>query len=85
MHRVVLPPAMDRFTGKERMTRAMYSIPYFLVPDETAPVDTLKECISEAKPARYAPVKQYGEYRVMRGNVQYESKRPEANGIAAAG
>lgn len=85
MHRVVLPPAEDRFTGEERLTRARYSIPYFVVPDENAPVETLAECISEAKRARYAPIKSYGDYRVMRGNVQYESKRREANGIAAAG
>ena len=78
MHRVTLPSTEDRFTGEERMTRARYSIPYFVVPDETAPIETLSACISTEKPARYESIKSYGDYRIMRGNVQYESKRPEA-------
>ncbi|KAF2098251.1 Clavaminate synthase-like protein [Rhizodiscina lignyota] len=84
MHRVTLPPAEDRYTGKDRMTRARYSIPYFVVPDETAPIKTLEECITQAKPAHYAPLESYGDYRILRGSVQYESKRPEPNSIAAA-
>jgi isopenicillin N synthase-like dioxygenase len=80
-----LPPTEDRFTGEERMTRERYSIPYFIAPDEAAPVETLSACISKEKPARYEPIKSYGDYRIMRGSVQYESKRPESEVVAAAG
>lgn len=85
MHRVTLPPTVDRFTGADRMTRERYSIPYFVVPDESAPIETLRHCLSAEKPAKYAPIESYRQYRLMRGNVQYESKREEPQTVAAVG
>ncbi|TVY22573.1 2-oxoglutarate-Fe(II) type oxidoreductase [Lachnellula hyalina] len=75
LHRVTLPPANshDRFTGLERMTRARYSIPYFVGPDSDAVIACMRECASARNPVKYEPVVQK-EYRLMRGRLQYEDK-----------
>ena len=70
LHRVTLPEEQDRFTGEERLTRARYSIPYFVAPDSTAVIECLAECTSEANPAKYGPVVQR-EYDLMRGKLHY--------------
>ncbi|KAF8848237.1 thymine dioxygenase [Acephala macrosclerotiorum] len=70
LHRVTLPPAADRFSGEERMTRARYSIPYFVSPDIDAVIECIKECSSKENPVRYEPVVQR-EYRLMRAKLQY--------------
>lgn len=70
LHRVTLPPAEDRFTGSERMTRARYSIPYFISPDVDARIEVMSECASESNPTKYEPVIQR-EYRLMRAKLQY--------------
>lgn len=68
MHRVQLPPLQDRFSGDEKMTRARYSIPYFLTTDP----DLLIEClrIGEEQPPRYEPITQR-DYAAMRARMQY--------------
>lgn len=68
LHRVTLPPFQDRFTGGERMTRARYSIPYFLTTDP----DLLIECLrfDEGCPPKYEPITQR-EYSAMRARMQY--------------
>jgi isopenicillin N synthase-like dioxygenase len=73
LHRVTLPPAEDRFTGVERITRARYSIPYFVSPDIDAVIECMTECASEGNPVKYEPVVQ-GEYRLMRAKLQYPDK-----------
>jgi len=70
LHRVTLPPAADRFTGEERMTRARYSIPYFVSPDIDAVIECMKECAGDDNPVKYEPVVQK-EYRLMRAKLQY--------------
>lgn len=70
MHRVTLPPLSDRFEGKERMTRARYSIPYFVSPDGDSVVECLPVCMSEERPAKYEATK-WDEYRKMRAALQY--------------
>lgn len=70
LHRVTLPPAQDRFTGTERMTRARYSIPYFVSPNVDAVIEVMPECSSESNPAKYEPIVQ-GDYRLMRAKLQY--------------
>ncbi|CZR60692.1 related to isopenicillin N synthase and related dioxygenases [Phialocephala subalpina] len=69
---VTLPPAADRFSGEERMTRARYSIPYFVSPDIDAVIECMKECSSKENPVKYEPVVQR-EYRLMRAKLQYRS------------
>ncbi len=73
LHRVTLPPASDRYTGAERMTRARYSIPYFVSPDIDAVIECMKECADAKNPVKYEPVVQ-GEYRLMRAKLQYPEK-----------
>lgn len=70
LHRVTLPPIEDRFTGEERMTRARYSIPYFVSPDSDSVIECIPECANELNPPKYEPVMQ-GEYRRMRAKLQY--------------
>ncbi len=73
LHRVTLPPADDRYTGAERMTRARYSIPYFVSPDIEAMIECMKEMADEKNPAKYEPVVQR-EYRLMRAKLQYPDR-----------
>jgi len=54
------------------MTRARYSIPYFVSPDVNAVIECLDACTDEAHPARHVPIVQ-GDYRLMRARVQYKS------------
>ncbi|RVX66388.1 hypothetical protein B0A52_09618 [Exophiala mesophila] len=67
-HRVQLPPLQDRFTGASKMTRARYSIPYFLTTDP----DLLIECLiaDENHPPKYEPITQR-DYAAMRARMQY--------------
>lgn len=76
LHRVTLPPLADRYSvtdDEQRMTRARYSIPYFVSADPEAVIECLSECTSPARPAKYEPVTQ-AEYGRMRAKVQYRSK-----------
>ncbi|KEF52791.1 uncharacterized protein A1O9_11208 [Exophiala aquamarina CBS 119918] len=68
MHRVQLPPLQDRFSGDNRMTRARYSIPYFVTTDP----DLLIECLrfDEEHPPKYGPITQR-DYAAMRARMQY--------------
>jgi isopenicillin N synthase-like dioxygenase len=70
LHRVTLPPFQDRFTGVERITRARYSIPYFVAPNSDALIECIPECASKSNPAKYEPVIPR-EYFAMRGRLQY--------------
>jgi len=68
MHRVQLPPLQSRFSGDNRMTRARYSIPYFITTDP----DLLVECLrfDEEHPPKYEPITQR-DYSAMRARMQY--------------
>ncbi|KAI1764458.1 thymine dioxygenase [Hypoxylon sp. FL1150] len=71
LHRVTLPPVEDKQQGDGRlMTRARYSIPYFVSPDPQAVIECLAVCTDEAHPIKYEPVVQE-DYRRMRGRGQY--------------
>jgi isopenicillin N synthase-like dioxygenase len=61
------------------MTRARYSIPYFVSPDIDAVIECLAECASADNPIKYEPVVQR-EYRLMRAKLQY----PETGGKMTA-
>lgn len=67
-HRVQLPPLQDRFEGEERMTRARYSIPYFVTTDPDVTIESLRT--NDARPPRYEPITQR-EYSAMRARMQY--------------
>ncbi|TVY46716.1 2-oxoglutarate-Fe(II) type oxidoreductase [Lachnellula occidentalis] len=73
LHRVTLPPS--HHNPPDRMTRARYSIPYFVAPDSDAVIACLKECASASNPVKYEPVVQK-DYRLMRGKLQYSEKAP---------
>ena len=70
VHRVTLPPKQDRFTGDDRMTRARYSIPYFVSPEGHSMIKCLPSCTNEGNPAKYKPIV-WDEYRLQRASVQY--------------
>jgi len=77
LHRVTLPPDEDKYTGPDRMTRARYSIPYFVGPDSDAVIECMPECTNENNPVKYGPIVQR-EYRLMRGKLQYPDKIPQS-------
>lgn len=70
LHRVTLPPLSDRYEGSQRLTRARYSIPYFVSADPESLVECLPVCIDAAHPVKYDPVTQ-DDYRKLRAKVQY--------------
>lgn len=61
IHRVHLPPLQDRYTGKERMTRGRYSIPYFVCPTRETLMECLPVCHSKENPPKYEPML-YSDY-----------------------
>lgn len=63
------------------MTRARYSIPYFVSPDTTSVIECLPACATEKNPAKYPPVVQE-DYRRMRAKLQYPDKPPGEAGHA---
>ncbi|PQE12637.1 thymine dioxygenase protein [Rutstroemia sp. NJR-2017a BBW] len=73
LHRVELPPLADRYittpTG-ERITRARYSIPYFVSPDVDKTISCLPESVRVGETPKYDPVV-FGEYAKMRSALQY--------------
>ncbi|KXS97062.1 hypothetical protein AC578_10806 [Pseudocercospora eumusae] len=73
-HRVRQPPRDDRYSGPERMTRARYSIPYFIVTDPDTLIECLPTCIDEEHPAKYEPVVQEDWARLRRG-IQYPTAK----------
>lgn len=77
VHRVTLPPKQDRFTGDERMTRARYSIPYFVSPEGPTVVECLPSCIDEKHPVKYKPIR-WNDYMLMRASMHYEAPPEEA-------
>ena len=81
VHRVSLPPKQDRFTGYERLTRARYSIPYFVSPKGESIVTCLPSCTDEKHPAKYGPIK-WNDYMLMRASMQYDSKPQEVEAAA---
>ena len=81
VHRVTLPPRQDRFTGDERMTRARYSIPYFVSPEGQSVIECLPSCADEKRPVKYKPIV-WDDYRLMRASMQYETK-PEETAVGA--
>ena len=70
VHRVSLPPKQDRFTGDDRMTRARYSIPYFVSPKGESIVECLPSCTDKEHPAKYGAIK-WNDYMLMRASMQY--------------
>lgn len=81
VHRVTLPPKQDRFTRDERMTRARYSIPYFVFPEGPTVVECLPSCTDETHPAKYGPIK-WNDYMLMRASMQYK-EQPKETKVAA--
>lgn len=67
-HRVQLPPLQDRFTGKQRMTRKRYSIPYFVTTDPDITIECLR--LQDGRAPKYEPITQR-EYSAMRARMQY--------------
>jgi isopenicillin N synthase-like dioxygenase len=70
LHRVQLPPLQDRFSGKERMTRQRYSIPYFVTTDPDLVIECLEGRFEAGERKKYEAVTQR-EYSNMRARMQY--------------
>lgn len=66
LHRVTAPP-MDSETG---ITKARYSIPYFVSANKDRVVDSLPGTFSESNPRKYEPITA-GDYLAMRLNATY--------------
>ncbi|BDD62293.1 hypothetical protein MPDQ_006716 [Monascus purpureus] len=81
LHRVTLPPRQDRFTGDERLTRARYSIPYFVSANVDSVIECLPSCTDEKNPPKYPPIL-HRDYRLMRASVQYETKGQKPAAVA---
>lgn len=64
LHRVRAPPMV------EGMTRARYSIPYFVTADRGKTIDCIPGCWSEANPKKYEPINA-AEYIERRLNATY--------------
>lgn len=78
LHRVTLPPVMkEQPEGGKGLTRARYSIPYFVSPDPESIIECLPACASGQNPAKYPPVLQ-DDYRKLRAKLQYSDK-PDAS------
>ncbi|KAK6537923.1 hypothetical protein TWF694_010819 [Orbilia ellipsospora] len=71
-HRVGLPPLQDRYisTKQMRITRARYSIPYFVTTTPDSVIECLPPCVDEKNPAKYEPITQR-EYNLMRASMNY--------------
>lgn len=75
LHRVRAPPLTAGGTvtadgSAQRVTRARYSIPYFVTADHEKVIDCLPGCYSEANPKKYEPINS-GEYVSRRLNATY--------------
>lgn len=57
-HRVVNPQG-------DAATQSRYSIPFFLHPEPSMPLDCLAQCVSDASPAHFEPITA-GEYHAQR-------------------
>lgn len=79
LHRVTLPPLVDRFEGKERMTRERYSVVYFVGANPDAVVECLPICGDAQASPKYEPITQR-EYCEMRSKVQYRTGGSPAEG-----
>ncbi|OLN86444.1 UPF0676 protein C1494.01-like protein 3 [Colletotrichum chlorophyti] len=69
MHRVRAPPFETREDG-DLVTRARYSIPYFIGADQEKIVDCVPGCFNPDRPKKYDPIKSR-EYIEMRLNATY--------------
>jgi isopenicillin N synthase-like dioxygenase len=78
LHRVTLPPVSpEQPEGAKGLTRARYSIPYFVSPDPEAIIECLPACASGQNPPKYPPVLQ-DDYRKLRAKLQYSVKSEAA-------
>lgn len=81
LHRVTVPPLQPSQSGQKMMTRARYSIPYFVSPDAKAVIECLPVCADAKNPAKYPPVVQE-DYRRLRAKLQYPEKTASAVAVA---
>lgn len=83
LHRVTVPPlqAAGGDGRKKLMTRARYSIPYFVSPDSKSVIECLPACSTVENPAKYPPVVQE-DYRRMRAKLQYTEKPSQTVAVA---
>jgi isopenicillin N synthase-like dioxygenase len=68
LHRVRAPPLQNGQQSK--ITKARYSIPYFVTADRDKTIDCLPGCFGPERPKRYEPIKA-GEYIARRLNATY--------------
>ncbi|KAH8892197.1 Clavaminate synthase-like protein [Thozetella sp. PMI_491] len=73
LHRVTVPPPQASSPGPGLMTRARYSIPYFVSPDPQSVIECLPACSDAVNPAKYPPIIQE-DYRRLKAKLQYTEK-----------
>lgn len=81
MHRVSLPPqvAIEQ-QPQSAMTKARYSIPYFVTTDPTSLIECIPACTSQTNPPKYAPILQK-DYGKIRAQFQYRDTPEAASNI----
>ncbi|KAL9118041.1 MAG: hypothetical protein Q9187_005414 [Circinaria calcarea] len=75
-HRVTLPPvqvSQDNGSNIKRLTRARYSIPYFVAPDGDTMIHCLPSRVDKDHPRAYEDVK-FSDYGGMRSKYQYQGE-----------
>lgn len=73
LHRVRAPPLVQgngEGEGSGKVTRARYSIPYFVTADREKTIDCLPGCFGPDRPKKYEPINS-GDYIAMRLNATY--------------
>ncbi|EED14117.1 gibberellin 20-oxidase, putative [Talaromyces stipitatus ATCC 10500] len=71
LHRVRAPPLVDNEgESKGRMTKARYSIPYFISPDRDRLIECLPNCHGPDRPKKYEAITS-SDYISMRLNATY--------------
>lgn len=63
------------------MTRARYSIPYFVSPEGQSVVECLPSCTDETHPIKYKSIV-WDDYRLMRARMHYEDSPKEVEATA---
>lgn len=74
---MTLPPIQESSNDPKQMTRARYSIVYFVCPDEKATIKSVTSLIGEDGVPKFEPIN-YGEYGAMLVKYQYKQESASA-------
>ena len=74
---MTLPPVQESSNDPKRITRARYSIVYFVCPDENATIQSVPSLVGEDGVSKFEPIN-YGEYGAMLVKYQYKQESASA-------